>query len=443
MEEKKTFKEKCPIIVSLLVIICFLITLIITQTIGYAIVNIFADYNDHLYLIQAIEDLFGIGFGLLALHILKINGVFKEHKVGFFKGLFVSMYFMVVFLILIISNILTYFTADVNFEARTLPQIISFILAVIFIGAAEEITMRGVVFNLVYNKYGKDRAGVWLSVIISGILFGLFHLPNAGGIAFSGVLIQFVLTMGMGMTFSAIYLRTKNIWLVIFIHAFNDFLALIYSGIFDVTTIEDTIGSYNSSQVIYVIPYLIVTFVLLRNSKLKEILGTTEIKSTKKSSRQFALWASILAIMIVGGTVLSTVFEDNRVLVTSFNVKIKEDSNAQYLSVEKDGTYTLNLKIENPENNCVVSSYITEDGKVFEDIGICEYMNYSNEYDMMANKVYKIHFYKIKTESEFEQFIKEKNMKFDKDLLERYHEILPEENDEECEIKCSVKLYQK
>lgn len=442
LEQKKIFKERLPILMSLIVMICFSLAMIIGNIIGSVVVNIFADPNNHGYLIQAITDLAGIGFGIGALHILKINGIFKNHKVGFFKGLFVSMFFMVLFLLLILINIQYYFTADINIVTRTLPQILIFIVAMIFIGAAEEITMRGIVFNIIFNKYGKDRAGIWFCVIISGMLFGLLHLPNATVIAFSGVMIQVVKASGMGMLLCAIYLRTKNIWLLIFIHAFNDFLALVYSGIFDVTNLEDTIASNKSTEALGVIIYIIATFVLLRNSKLKEILGTEEIKSTKKSSAQFVLGCSILVIMIAGATVLSAITQDNKVMATSFEVEVKEDTTTQFLSVKSDGTYTLDFDIINPNNNCLVYSYITKDGKAFADIGICEYFDYCNDYDMKTNKVYKLHICKIKTDRELDQFIEEKDWKFDSNLMTQYHEILPEENDKDCFIKCNVDLYE-
>ena len=130
---------------------------------------------------------------------------------------------------------------------------------------------RGVHSELLLRRYGATKEGVWKATIISGVLFGLAHLSNLFGAAPVGVLVQCVVAAGMGMVFAAIYYRTGNIWVTVVLHAFIDAGALITSGLYE-GTIVDTISGYQPIQLIGIVPYMIVLFVLLRKKKMDQIL---------------------------------------------------------------------------------------------------------------------------------------------------------------------------
>ena len=89
---------------------------------------------------------------------------------------------------------------------RSPGHLLLFVLSMLMIGVAEEITFRGVIATLLFRQYGKTTSGVWFCVIASGILFGCPHFINAigGGSAFTGVLVQAVSAVGSGMVFTEI-----------------------------------------------------------------------------------------------------------------------------------------------------------------------------------------------------------------------------------------------
>ena len=125
-------------------------------------------------------------------------------------------------------------------------QILWYVLCMLAVGLAEELTFRGLVTQMIYEKYGYNSLGVWLSVVVSGLLFGAVHLVNAaGGEGYIlGVLVQMVGACSVGKCLAAIYLRTRSLWTVVLLHGYMDFCALMTSGFYSVQTIGETVGGY-------------------------------------------------------------------------------------------------------------------------------------------------------------------------------------------------------
>jgi len=102
------------------------------------------------------------------------------------------------------------------------------------VGMLEETAVRGLLLNGLLARMGRTRAGVYGAAIIASLAFGMMHFD---------FLIDFtdplqvaqnclkVLQAGMcGFLFAAIFVRTRNIWTVITIHAANDFMLLFLSN---------------------------------------------------------------------------------------------------------------------------------------------------------------------------------------------------------------------
>ena len=150
-----------------------------------------------------------------------------------------------------------------NAQATLLPisNVVVFVVFVVFVGIAEEFFFRGCIANILADKYLKSEKGLYITVFISGCIFGAMHLINLfSGVEISGVIIQAICTIPIGCLFTAIYLRTKNIWLLVFIHGLNDFAGLINSGLYGVDTVESAISGYSYLQLISIFIYLIPVF---------------------------------------------------------------------------------------------------------------------------------------------------------------------------------------
>ncbi|GAA4905729.1 CPBP family intramembrane glutamic endopeptidase [Streptomonospora salina] len=85
--------------------------------------------------------------------------------------------------------------------------------------ATEEVLFRGVLYRIV-----EEKAGSWISLGLTSLLFGLWHLPNANatgiGLVAAGV---------AGAMIAAAYAATRNLWLPIGIHFGWNFAA---AGVF-------------------------------------------------------------------------------------------------------------------------------------------------------------------------------------------------------------------
>lgn len=144
--------------------------------------------------------------------------IFKEKKIGFFKGLTLGLPILIILLFNIDFKAL--FTANIF-------DILSLFIFTVLIGLSEEFLCRGWIQNEMLERFGNNRKQVILSLILSGLLFGLMHISNfflgQGAIE---TIAQIIQTVAVGFLFGAIYYRSKNIWLVVFLHAFWDFAVM-------------------------------------------------------------------------------------------------------------------------------------------------------------------------------------------------------------------------
>ncbi|MFY1621814.1 CPBP family intramembrane glutamic endopeptidase [Micromonospora sp. WMMD723] len=86
----------------------------------------------------------------------------------------------------------------------------------------EELLFRGLLFRLV-----EERLGTWLSLLVTGVLFGLVHLANPD----AGVWGATAVTIEAGFMLAACYAATRTLWVPIGLHFGWNFAA---AGIFSV-----------------------------------------------------------------------------------------------------------------------------------------------------------------------------------------------------------------
>lgn len=224
------------------------------------------DYYVVLFLQEAVGSIIMIG-------LIKLSGleeVMHRRGIGFGRGLLVGMYFLVISIYTLVVSVLIYEGARVY---RPWYLILIYVSGMMMVGVAEEFLFRGIIAEILLRHFGATRAGVWKAVVISGFLFGCAHLTNLMGGEPVGVLVQVAVASVMGMVFAAIYFRSGCIWVTVFLHGLVDVAGTIVTGIYvGDATVVDVISSYTPLQLIGMIPYLIVLLVLLRGSKMKELL---------------------------------------------------------------------------------------------------------------------------------------------------------------------------
>ncbi len=224
-----------------------------------------------------IQEFVGVVFSVIIMYLLGKKYILREKGKGILKGLFVGGFLVVICILAIISGLaVVLYKGKVN-HLLPLPQIVIFVATMAEVGMAEEFIFRGTILNLFIDKFHKTQKGIYVSIALSSIIFGIAHITNIfGGVSIKSALVQAVGAGVLGALLAAIYLRTKNIWVVVILHAFNDFSGLIGSGLFGTNSVVSQINSYSYINLIGVIIYLVPVFVLLRKKKLLEIVEIQE-----------------------------------------------------------------------------------------------------------------------------------------------------------------------
>ena len=130
-------------------------------------------------------------------------------------------------------------------------------------------------FTHLFTDLSQIRNGIWLTAFLGGFIFGLGHLQNIfAGMEPSAVFTQVITASITGIFYSAIYLRSGNIWALIFIHALTDTASLsktvFFAGMNDVDVANQQL-SLSWGVPFLCLGLIVLTAFLLRPSKCKEI----------------------------------------------------------------------------------------------------------------------------------------------------------------------------
>jgi len=153
----------------------------------------------------------------------------KSKKIG--RGLILGWVTYVIVIVTVVVNVSS-FPAN-SFAIPNAPSLVITILhPFIGTGLFEEVLFRGLVLNLLLVEFGGSKKGIVKAVIISSVLFGVVHIGNA--IAGVGLLATITTIIGatlVGVFYAALYMRTKNLWVVIILHAITNLSRQIFNAI--------------------------------------------------------------------------------------------------------------------------------------------------------------------------------------------------------------------
>ena len=391
MREKSVkLGEKYPSIVSLVMASVWIIVLLVLWE-GLRRIP-FIKSSDSGYLGQLIVDFIGTGVSILAIWLLKMGSIFKEKRYGLGKGFVIGLYFIVVGMFSLIVTTISTIAQGKN-EMNPIWKILVFTITMFLIGAAEELMFRGVVANLLFVKFGKNRQGVWFSVLLTGIIFGAVHLFNAISpeVSFYSALIQGIVAGIMGMVFTAVYYRCRNIWVVIILHAFIDFAGLFTSGVFGTNTLDGTIGTYSAANLFALLPYSIVLLVLLRKKKVDEILEQSSDEEPNEGAKEesnvetnvetkrlvIALAGYFVVIVITFIAGVGTMVEmfqkqyneqmqvAQSAQLESFSGTYIEQDLSETITLKEDGRYLTNMKADNVSKGTLIGMVFADEEEIY------------------------------------------------------------------------------
>lgn len=411
--DKMDKKEKKKINIVLYTLLMSIVFIFVTEVVIYGyggglILNAIVNYpQGNLVIIEAVL----ATMVLVVMLLFKNSYVFTQKKeplkIGLFYGLFYligSVIFMIIFGI-------------INGGFSSGLTILNLLIGCLLVGICEEFLCRGWLLNEFLERYGDTKKGVWYSIIISGIIFGLMHISNYfTGQALAGTITQAINATGIGILFGLIYYKTKNIWSVIILHGLWDFsLFLIDAGPATSTT-ETTI----EFSVIGILLTILIVFAELLN--IIPYINDIDAKPKKKSVIILSIVSFILYVvfMIIYGVVTPTLgetYEYGHISIEHYATTVDnyEEYNINYQEKNKDKQFDENGKIvesknnnnysfrlsKNDKNNLLLTNLNTNDSIEFEceslydyiifeqkDNYVLAYIDYTDNSNAFLNYVY-------------------------------------------------------
>ncbi len=196
-------------------------------------------------------------------NIFKAKGVFSKTLLVAIPALLIS-----------INN----FPLIAHFSGRT--ELINPLYTVVLLafeslstGLLEEIIFRGLLLIVLLQKLPHTRKGILSAILISSFAFSFIHIVNVFvGVSFSQVMLQVGYSFLVGAMWSVVFLKTKNIYIVILLHALYNFGGLLFNTLGTVSNQFDTPTVIITSILsVFVIGYYIKVFMDLDISKTKDL----------------------------------------------------------------------------------------------------------------------------------------------------------------------------
>jgi membrane protease YdiL (CAAX protease family) len=169
-----------------------------------------------------------------------------------------------------------------DFDDFSKKEIIIYTSKIYFSAFFEEILFRGVILGILLFKFKNSNNFILKSVFVTSLLFGFTHIINIWLSEMSprDVFNQVYATFSLGFLYSVVYLKTKNIYVLIFIHFTTNFFSQI-GGLESVEVTSHTIKYVDKTNlqlilselirlIIFGIPLFAGIFILNRISK-KEV----------------------------------------------------------------------------------------------------------------------------------------------------------------------------
>ena len=233
----------------------------------------FTSESAELYFQQLIADLVVVIIMLIVLAITKKMGLLNKKGKGFIKSMPVALYPLCFSLFCLAFQ--SYSAISGKASLNDVTTIVIFILCMFMVGLSEELCTRTIIAETLLEHYGTSKKGIYLAAIVSGILFGLLHLFNLSSQDTLGTIVQVFAAGAGGITYAAIYFRTGNIWILVFVHMLNDIGTGAFYGLFNNGTLTSALESDSGGSALYglvlVIPEIIATIYLLRDAKIHEV----------------------------------------------------------------------------------------------------------------------------------------------------------------------------
>lgn len=176
-----------------------------------------------------------------------------------------------------IDSVFVHFGIEINsldYPLDTKNYFISLISLVILPAICEELLFRGVIFG------GLKKGGKTFSILVTGIMFGIFHMS----------ITQTIYPLLMGILFSLVMYREDNLIYPIIMHTINNFLSLTLSY-FGINLIFQ--------HWTYILLACVLALIFISTILTLSILGNKESKKEKFTTEECVYFTLSISIMLI------------------------------------------------------------------------------------------------------------------------------------------------
>jgi membrane protease YdiL (CAAX protease family) len=262
----KKFSDRTPIIFSFVTTILILAVFSITQS-GFA--DLFGvDITDPVpnansFTASLLVEVLFSGLVMLILVMLKMPSVNNPFKKGFFKGLGLGWFFI---LAAIVSFAFFFdFSKAGSIEQSKWLLLIPFFFVALLTGVFEELMCRGILYNVINNKYKLHAA-----VLLSAAIFGVVHFINLISQSLAETAVQVLFAFGAGVLFAAVYARCKTVWAGVLLHGLVNFSEYAATTLAPVEQSNETLIAI--FEVVFAVAAICIGLYLIRKKKTADIM---------------------------------------------------------------------------------------------------------------------------------------------------------------------------
>ena len=313
------------------------------------------------YNTMLISEIIIVLFAIIIITVRKLWPQIRSKKENFITGIKRGMPILVIAIIMLIVN-----GGELLIDGEfNIPNFISLVLVSIAIGIAEEFIFRGWLQNEVMDRFGEGKKGALITILISGLLFGLFHLVNAlsGQDLFTSFM-QVIQTSAIGILFCSVYYASRNIWSLVFLHSFYDFSVLLG----EVNSYKDCANNTDVAMIVNIITLIIsVLFAIIYIAY--SYLNIKNDANTKRRVTQIIVVA-ILAMFITSYLAPSEIM-DKQICYNYEEIDINNGKMTYFVEDEfvinyvNDENYIYNYKLFIENNKLNITNLKTGDNIKF------------------------------------------------------------------------------
>ncbi len=145
-------------------------------------------------------------------------------------------------------------------------------------GFFEEVLFRGFILIILLKKLPKTKKSIFLSIFISSGIFSLMHMLNIfTGSSLPNTIVQIGYSLLMGLLWASVFIKTKNIFIPITLHAIYNFTGQVMfhlgtvNGRWDFITVVTTV-----ILALFVIVYMFNLILITTPKEIKSLYAKKE-----------------------------------------------------------------------------------------------------------------------------------------------------------------------